>query len=50
MRSNGGPSYLAKPWVQEKHSVSMVDRPKQRLLVGIDLAFESLGRTQGKHL
>lgn len=48
VRSNAGPDNLAKSLVREKCSISMVDIPSQHVLVDVDLAFESLGRTQDK--
>lgn len=48
VRSNVGPDNLATSLVRKKCSISMVDIPSQRVLVDVDLAFRSLGRTQGK--
>ena len=48
VRSNVGHGNLAKSLVREKCSISMVDIPSQRVLIDVDLAFESLGRTQSK--
>lgn len=48
VRSRVGSDNLAKSLVREKCSISMVDIPSQHVLIDVDRAFESLGKTQGK--